>query len=190
MPFYQDQSYGVELSDFQSANERLEVRQLREEEQGDFKPIFDSVPHLFEIWAAAATIAPKCESPIEIELGSRIIAALGVIDDPKLKLIPQYILGPYRYDFAITRDDKLIALIECDGKDFHSTDDQLRNDRDKDHLAAKQDVHMFRFSGSEIVRDGRSCVRKVLYTILHYDHLTREQWDALKLAIEPRPSAI
>jgi len=190
MRLYEEQSYEDEFADFQSSNEWPCMRPPREEEQGDFKPIFGCVPHLFEIWAAAATLAPKCESPIEIELGSRIIAAFGIIDDPKLNLIVQYILGPYRYDFAITRDDKLIALIECDGKEFHSTDDQLRRDRAKDHLAAKQDAHMFRFSGSEIVRDGRSCVRKVLYNILHYDHLTREQWDALKMAIEPRPSAI
>ena len=188
MRFYENETCEDELSDFQSADEWPGMRPPREEEQGDFKPIFDVVPHLFEIWAAAATIAPKCESPIEIELGSRITAALGVINDPKLKLRQQYVLGPYRYDFAITRDDKLIALIECDGKEFHSTDDQLRRDRAKDHLAAKQDVHMFRFSGSEIVRDGRSCVRKVLYNIFHFDHLTREQWDALKIVVEPRLS--
>jgi very-short-patch-repair endonuclease len=190
MRLYEDETYEEEFSDYQPAKEWPGTWRPREEEQGDFKPISEIVQRLFEVWAAAATIEPICESPIEIELGSRVIVALDVIDDPKLKLIPQYVLGPYRYDFAITRDSKLIALIECDGKDFHSTDDQLRNDRAKDHLAAKQDAYMFRFSGSEIVRDAKGCVHRLLYRILHFDYLTREQWDALKIALEPRPSAI
>jgi hypothetical protein len=72
----------------------------------------------------------------------------------------------YRYDFAITRQGKLIALIECDGKEFHSTKDQLANDREKDKLGAEMVVRMFRFSGSDIYRDAKGCVRKVLHTII------------------------
>jgi hypothetical protein len=117
------QCFEDEYSDFQSAIEWPDLRPPTEEATGNFRPIFSFVPDLVDNWAAAATIAPNCESPIEIELGARLIIAMRIIDDPSLKLIPQYVLGAYRYDFAITRKERLVALIECDGKDFHSTEE-------------------------------------------------------------------
>jgi very-short-patch-repair endonuclease len=142
-----------------------------------------------DVWAAAVKIAPDCDdSPIEIEFGARLINAIRLINDPDfLKLKPQHVLGPYRYDFAIFREDKLVALVECDGREFHSTEEQLANDRAKNELAAKEGGHIFRFSGSDIYRDGNSCVRDVLHKILARNHLSPAEWGALNTLLAPRP---
>lgn len=98
------------------------------------------MPSVLELCAAAFAIRPSCESPIEVMLGARLTVALDKIEESRLSLSFQYPLGRYRYDFAITREKKLIALIECDGKEFHSTEAQISNDRAKDKLAAETGV--------------------------------------------------
>ena len=59
------------------------------------------------------------ESPIEIILFN-FLCTYGLYG------IPQYEIGKYRADIAFP-DKKLV--IECDGKDFHSTPEQLERDR-------------------------------------------------------------
>jgi len=110
-------------------------------------------------------------------LGARLTVALRLIEDSRLSLSIQYPLGRYRYDFAITREEKLIALIECDGKEFHSTEAQIRNDRAKDKLAAEKGVPIFRFSGSEIFKNEKECVLLILYDLR--GHLTEKQWEIM-----------
>jgi very-short-patch-repair endonuclease len=178
-----------ELSTFRSAIEWPDMRPESEEATGEFRPISASVMSVVEILASAVTIAPDCESPIEVDLGARLSNAIRLMDDPNLLLVPQYVLGSYRYDFAIIRRGRPITLIECDGRDFHSTKDQLANDRAKDDLAAKEGVALFRFSGSEIFRDGRDCVRRILHTMRFRGHLTQQHWDAVEVALAPRPFA-
>jgi hypothetical protein len=104
-----------EFSNFRSAIEWPEMRPPREEATGELRPISSSVISTVEILSSAVTIAPDCESPIEVDLGARLSSAIRRIDDSNLLLVPQYVLGPYRYDFAIIREGKPIALIECDG---------------------------------------------------------------------------
>ncbi len=108
-----------------------------------------------ELAAQAFVLAPQCESPIEIILGAEI-AKLG---GESLELIPQFRLGRYRYDFAIRRKGhpKFVVLIECDGKAFHSTPEQIANDRRKDREAASAGMDIVRFTGSDIHADARNC---------------------------------
>jgi very-short-patch-repair endonuclease len=179
-------TYEDEFSNFQSAIEWPELRPLEEVATDIPKPLYTFLPALMDNWSLAATIEPDCESPIEVELGAQFLIALRAAGDEDWKLVPQYVLGPYRYDFAITRKKKLAALIECDGKEFHRTKDQLANDRAKDRLAEAKGVRIFRFSGSDIHRDPKSCVRDVLHAIIFKGHLTPDQWDALNLALASR----
>jgi very-short-patch-repair endonuclease len=183
------QRYEDDFSNFRSAIEWPDLRPPTEFATDDLKPLFSFLPPLVDKLALAVGIAPDCESPIEVELGVQFLNALRAIGDDDFRLVPQRELGPYRYDFGITRQGKLIGLIECDGKEFHSTDDQLANDRAKDKLAAETGVRMFRFSGSEIFRDSKACVREVLHTIIFKNYLAPEQWDALNLTLAPRPAA-
>jgi len=183
------QHYEDNFSNFQSAIEWADLRPPTEHATGDLKPLHSFLPSLFDNWLMAANIEPDCESPIEAELGAQFLVAFRAIDNDDFELVPQRVVGLFRYDFGVTRQGKLIGLIECDGKEFHCTEDQLANDRAKDELAAEMGVRMFRFSGSDIFRDPKGCVRKVLHTIIFKNHLTPDQWDALNFALAPRPSA-
>jgi hypothetical protein len=111
--------YWDEFSNFRSAIEWPDMRPPEEHATANLEPIGASIP--IDVWEAAVELAPACDdSPIEVEFGARLITAIRQTDEPDLlRVIPQYVLGPYRYDFAIFREDKLVGLIECDGKEFH-----------------------------------------------------------------------
>lgn len=151
---------------------------------GELKSLSAFFPGLLGKWALANELAPSCESEIEVDLGVRITEAFKVINDETLSLVPQYALGRFRYDFAITRRGrpKPIALIECDGKEFHQTEEQLVNDRAKNNLAAKEEIYLFRFSGSEIFRHLDECVGRILKMMRFQGHLSQEQRDTLESA--------
>jgi hypothetical protein len=51
----------------------------------------------------------------------------------------------------------------------------------------KEGVVVFRFSGSEIFQDSKDCVRTILRTLRLRGHLTQQQWDAVEIAVPPRP---
>jgi very-short-patch-repair endonuclease len=70
-------------------------------------------------------------------------------------------------------------MIECDGKEFHSTDEQIANDLAKDALAAKSGILLYRFSGSQIFRELDRCTQQVLKELRLYGHVTARDWDAL-----------
>jgi very-short-patch-repair endonuclease len=151
----------------------------------NLRPLADFLPAVLELAAAAFAIRPSCESPIEVMLGARLTVALRKIEGAQLSLSHQYPLRRYRYDFAISGEEKLIALIECDGKAFHSTEAQIANDRAKDKLAAEKGVPIFRFSGSEIFENEKECVLLILYDLR--GHLTEEQLQIVWNYLAPRP---
>jgi very-short-patch-repair endonuclease len=106
-------------------------------------------------------IEKSCESPIEHQFG---IAAAAVFGRLGLRVVPQYELSKYRYDFAILHPalDRVMALIECDGKEFHSTVQQSANDREKEAAASEMDTFVIRYSGAAIVRDPKDCAENAL----------------------------
>lgn len=117
-------------------------------------------PHgggILEIAALALRIKPLCESPIEVMLGAYLWQALGQSDG--WRLTPQFKIGRFRYDFAICDTDRadVVVLVECDGKEFHSSPEQIANDRRKDAEADRQRFPIVRFTGADINRDPRSC---------------------------------
>ena len=162
---------------FHSAIEWPDMRPETEPPTGELRPISSFLLPVLENVASAIAIAPDCESPIEIDLGARLSTAMRAIDDRALALVPQYELGPYRYDFAVVRDSNPLMLIECDGREFHSTEAQLANDRAKDDFAAQKSLLLLRFSGSDIYRDGRDCVRRILQMMRVRGHVTMAQYE-------------
>lgn len=54
------------------------------------------------------------------------------------------------------------CIIECDGHDFHEkTKEQARKDKLKDRTLEERDLHIIRFTGSEITRDPEVCALQV-----------------------------
>lgn len=130
-------------------------------------------------------ISPFCESPIEVQLGGRLAIALQnhaawlpdgpafaltkqeqipLFKTPHLLLIPQFCWSRFRFDFAIqfSWEKQPRLLIECDGRQFHSTPEQIANDRRKDNQAAQAGMRVLRFSGSRIFHAAERCCAEVL----------------------------
>lgn len=129
-----------------------------------FETLPDVVGRTMKTISAATELGPKCESPIEVDLGAHLTSKL-----PKIfKVIPQYRFKNYRMDFAIIDQyGKPILFIECDGRAFHSTADQIARDAKKDQAAASAGIHVMRFTGSEIFKNPVACCYRVL-VILGY----------------------
>jgi hypothetical protein len=75
-------------------------------------------------------------------------------------------VGSYAVDFLIVPADpaleKVKIAIELDGHEFHEkTHQQVRHDKVRERAIVQQGVTVLRFSGSEIVRNGRGCVEEV-----------------------------
>lgn len=109
-------------------------------------------------------IEKSCESPIERQFGT---AAAIALSRTSLRIVPQYPLQNYRYDFAILHPvrEQVLALVECDGKEFHSTAEQRANDRRKDAAAEEVGTFVIRYSGAAITRDPMDCANNLLSQI-------------------------
>jgi very-short-patch-repair endonuclease len=75
-------------------------------------------------------------------------------------------VGSFTVDFLIVPDnhnlEQVKVAIELDGHEFHErTRDQVRKDKARERAIVQQGVTVLRFSGSEIVRNGRGCVEEV-----------------------------
>jgi len=75
-------------------------------------------------------------------------------------------VGSYAVDFLIVSEDPSLEnvkiAIELDGHEFHEkTPQQVRKDKVRERAIVQQGVTVLRFSGSEVVRDGRGCVEEV-----------------------------
>jgi hypothetical protein len=111
---------------------------------------------------AAMRANEKADSPIESILGAAIMLrfqkggkALALASEPApsahLLLIPQFKWLMYRSDWAIYNPKTTGALlIEADGKEFHSSPEQVAHDQKKDQAAHDLGFLTMRFSGSRI----------------------------------------
>lgn len=87
-------------------------------------------------------------------------------DEAVITLSCQHGIGPYSIDIAVVarrRDGTTLTIaVECDGHDFHErTKEQASNDKKRDRDLQMAGVMVFRYSGSDIFRRGRSCAAEV-----------------------------
>lgn len=76
---------------------------------------------------------------------------------------PQYVIGRYRLDFAFPAHK---LAIECDGQEFHASQEQRERDAERDRFLLKEGWRTMRFTGSQIHRNAISCADEI-YKILH-----------------------
>ena len=147
-----------------------------EADVGDFNPaalggVFGAV---VDRARAAMEANRTADSPIESILGAAIIVcfkgngkplALAAEPTPKasgLLLVPQFKWLIYRSDWAIYNPKTTGALlIECDGKDFHSSPEQIEHDKKKDQAAHDMGYLTMRFSGAKIHYSADECAAKI-----------------------------
>lgn len=104
------------------------------------------------------------ESPIE-----RLFAE--ALAEPAEKwgfeILPQYELGHFRFDFAIKskKSGNVIAVVECDGREFHSSPQQRANDKAKDKFAKAEKLFIFRVTGSDICRHAQREADQIIFRL-------------------------
>jgi very-short-patch-repair endonuclease len=159
----------------------VEIDDERPRNRGGFEPVAVPAAGVLDSISIAMEIGSLCDSEIEVDLAVALTKALRIIDDPSLSLGHQFQLGRFLYDLYFKREgrSKPLVMIECDGKEFHSTDEQIANDRAKNALAVKSGILLLRFSGSQIFRDLDRCTQQVLKELRLFGHITASDWDAL-----------
>lgn len=149
-----------------------------EADVGDFKPaaLGGAFARVVERAAASVLVSPTADSPIETILGAAVLLFFRDSGKPLklcvfeelgkaergLMFIPQFKWSIYRSDWALYNPKTTGAmLLECDGKEFHSSEDQKAHDQKKDAAALDRGFLTMRFTGSQIHRDADGCAQKV-----------------------------
>jgi hypothetical protein len=167
-----------DFSNFRSAIDWTPPREEARADDAGFLHIAVGLYEAIDNAAHAFVVAGKGESPIEIEFGGylagtlhRKLAEVGidlVVDQPRVTtkptvfLTPQFVVGHFRYDFAVVVNGTPAILIECDGKEFHESPEAVEIDRLKDAKALEVGAIMLRFTGSRIYRDLQSCAEETI----------------------------
>lgn len=95
----------------------------------------------------------KCESPIEVRL-------FKALRRKNYQVYTQVACNNYRIDLVIYTGKKKLA-IEADGKNYHSSVQQVKHDKEKDWQLRKHGWEVIRFTGSEIYRNSNQCVEEI-----------------------------
>jgi very-short-patch-repair endonuclease len=106
-------------------------------------------------------LAKRLESPIEQRFWAHAYGSLSALG----RLTPQVSVEGYRADFVLTHIpgvDLLKVVIEIDGHDYHSTQEQRNYDTARDRVLLKAGWQVVRFTGSQINRDVEGCVRETV----------------------------
>lgn len=148
-----------------------------EADVGDFKPVALGGAFAKAVDRAAASVLASgaADSPIETILGAAVLLYFRnagkplklclpaeTYGDGGLLFVPQFKWSIYRSDWAIYNPKTSGAmLLECDGKEFHSSADQKAHDRKKDAAAHDRGFLTMRFTGSQIHRAADECAQRV-----------------------------
>lgn len=133
-------------------NLELWLRWYREADEADARPT-----------AVDLSDAPaECESPIERRLAVFLVPHA---EQWGFKVIPQFKHDRFRYDFAIEKESRVVAVVECDGMEFHSSQEQLTRDVAKDLSARRAGFVVFRYSGSKIHADAKRCAEEIIFRL-------------------------
>ncbi len=100
----------------------------------------------------------KAESPFEKEVGEKL-AAKGY------RVTPQWKVGSYRIDLVVSDDNQKVA-IECDGERFHSGEEKIRQDMERQTILERLGWRFIRIRGSEYYRDKEETMDDV-FTRIH-----------------------
>ena len=83
-----------------------------------------------------------------------------------IELIQQYPIGPFFVDFIHLASQ---TVIEIDGKDFHTSPEQIARDQKRQQYIEDQGYTVLRFSGHSVYHYPYKCALQALYSILQKD---------------------
>ncbi len=100
-----------------------------------------------------AQIEEKAESPFESAV-AKYLAVRGY------HLVQQWKVGAYRLDMVVVCGKKKVA-IECDGERYHSGEDKIREDMERQTILERLGWHFIRIRGSEYYRNPEKTMERV-----------------------------
>lgn len=117
-----------------------------------------SDPHAYEL--KVKEIEKDSESIFEEEV-AKYLAAAGY------HIKQQWKVGAYRIDMVAIYKNQKIA-IECDGEKYHSSDEQVRNDIERQSVLERLGWRFIRIRGSEYFRDKAETMKRVISELEEY----------------------
>lgn len=108
-----------------------------------------------------ATVEVISESLFEEAVGKTLVAR-------GYKLVQQWKVGAYRIDMVVVSGNKKIA-IECDGDQFHSGEDKIREDMERQTILERLGWKFIRIRGSEYYRNPEKTIERIVIRLEEND---------------------
>ncbi|SDY63473.1 Protein of unknown function [Proteiniborus ethanoligenes] len=106
-------------------------------------------------------IKAKADSPFEISVANYLVKN-------GYHIIQQWPVGSYRIDMVAVCGDKKIA-IECDGELYHSGDDKVRADMERQAILERLGWKFIRIRGSEYYRNPNETMNRVISELTDFE---------------------
>lgn len=100
------------------------------------------------------------ESPFETSVGRDLI-------QKGYHIVPQWKVGSYRIDMVAVHGDEKVA-IECDGERYHSGNDKVLEDMERQTILERLGWRFIRIRGSEYYRNKQSTIERVISELDQY----------------------
>lgn len=99
-------------------------------------------------------IIKKSDSPFEIEVANALVKQ-------GYHIVQQWEVGAYRIDMVAMYGNNKIA-IECDGEAYHSSEEQVRRDMERQTILERIGWRFIRIRGSEFYRNKEATIQNVM----------------------------
>lgn len=110
--------------------------------------------------ATHAEIEKKADSPFEVSVANALA-------DRGYHLVQQWKVGSYRLDIVAVCGKKKVA-IECDGERWHSGEEKIREDMERQTILERLGWRFIRIRGSEFYKDSEKTIERVISELTSY----------------------
>lgn len=107
-----------------------------------------------------SVIREKSESPFEEGVATALVSR-------GYNIVQQWQVGAYRLDMVVMCKNKKIA-IECDGERWHSTDEAIRSDMERQTILERIGWRFIRIRGGEYFRNPKRTIDRVVENLTEY----------------------
>lgn len=107
-----------------------------------------------------AEIEQQADSPFEVSVATALV-------DRGFHLVQQWKVGSYRLDIVAVCGKKKVA-IECDGERWHSGEEKIRDDMERQTILERLGWRFIRIRGSEFYRDSKRSIERVINELASY----------------------
>ncbi len=105
-------------------------------------------------------IEKNADSPFEVSVASALVKN-------GYHIVQQWAVGAYRIDMVAIYQNQKIA-IECDGERFHSGEEKLREDMERQAILERLGWRFIRIRGSEYYRDPAKTIKRVISELTEF----------------------